>query len=136
MRRALKSLGETDLYFYKIENTVLTDIAILENKDIDFFDEQYFQLMGYLNQSFQFGITLSINRKYSLKKARDKLIDSLKAITGDFAITSLMQSNENMNHFVSEHIVPETGKPMKVHHLIINLNDESRITAAKTARKR
>ena len=41
---------------------------MLENKYIENFTKQYEQLMGYLNQDFKFGITLSLNRKMSLKE--------------------------------------------------------------------
>ena len=46
----------------------LTDYAVLENKYIENFTNQYNQLMGYLNPNFEFGITLSMNREMSLKK--------------------------------------------------------------------
>lgn len=49
MGRAIKKLGETDLYIYKESDGIITDYAILENKYIENFTEQYNQLMGYLN---------------------------------------------------------------------------------------
>lgn len=42
--------------------------AVLENKYIEKFTNQYNQLRGYLNPDFKFGITLSMNREMSLKK--------------------------------------------------------------------
>lgn len=135
MGRALKALGETDLYFCKIEDGRLIDIAILENKDINRFTDQYYQLMGYLNPFFQFGITLSINRKYSLADARDKIISALLAVEGEYAADPEDIKEEAANHIVSTHIVPETGQKMRVHHLILNLADESRINAARKARR-
>ena len=65
MGRAIKKLGETDLYIYKESDGIITDYAILENKYIENFTEQYNQLMGYLNPYFKFGITLSLNLNYS-----------------------------------------------------------------------
>ena len=134
--RTLKELGETDLCFYKEENGKMIDIAILENKEIDRFKDQYLQLMGYLNPFFQFGITLSINRKYTLSKAREMIIGSLKSIEGDFSVAAITVSEVNPNNLFSEHIVPETGKRMRVHHLILNLADESRHQAAIKARRK
>ena len=69
----LKKLGETDLYIYKESDGIITDYAILENKYIENFTEQYNQLMGYLNPYFKFGITLSLNRKMSLKQGFDEI---------------------------------------------------------------
>lgn len=133
--RALKALGETDLCFYKEENGKIIDIAILENKEIDRFKDQYLQLMGYLNPFFQFGITLSINRKYTLAEARNKIIEALKSIDSDFSVSAIAVSETNPNYLLSEHIVPETGKTMRIHHLILNLFDESRHQAAIEARQ-
>ena len=64
MGRAIKKLGETDLYIYKESDGIITDYAILENKYIENFTEQYNQLMGYLNPYFKFGITFSLNRNW------------------------------------------------------------------------
>lgn len=63
----------------------ITDYAILENKYIENFTEQYNQLMGYLNPYFKFGITLSLNRKMSLSQGFDEIEKELKTIDGDFA---------------------------------------------------
>lgn len=68
MGRAIKKLGETDLYIYVEKDGHVTDYAVLENKYIENFTNQYNQLMGYLNHNFEFGITLSMNREMSLKK--------------------------------------------------------------------
>lgn len=85
MGRAIKKLGETDLYIYKESDGIITDYAILENKYIENFTEQYNQLMGYLNPYFKFGITLSLNRKMSLKQGFDEIENELKTIcTGNW----------------------------------------------------
>lgn len=68
MGRAIKKLGETDLYIYAEKDGHVIDYAVLENKYIEKFTNQYNQLMGYLNPNFEFGITLSMNREMSLKK--------------------------------------------------------------------
>jgi len=132
--RSIKRLGETDLYFYKIENGLIRDLAILENKEIDRFREQYYQLIGYLNPSFLFGITISINRNHSLSNARKIIIEELKGLEGDYAVESISASDRFPFYLMSEHIVPETGEMMSVHHLILNLEDESRQVAARIAR--
>ena len=85
MGRAIKKLGETDLYIYKESDGIITDYVILENKYIENFTEQYNQLMGYLNPYFKFGITLSLNRKMSLKQGFDEIENELKTIcTGNW----------------------------------------------------
>lgn len=137
MGRALQKLGETDLYIYKEQDGVITDYAVLENKYLERFTEQYNQLMGYLNPYFKFGITLSLNRKMSWKQGFDEIERKLKAITGDFTPTSIRRIGENETvMIISEHTVPETGNKMKVYHLIFQLNDSERREVAKLARKK
>lgn len=137
MGRAIKKLGETDLYIYKESNGIITDYAILENKYIENFTAQYKQLMGYLNPNFKFGITLSLNKRMSLKQGFDKIENELKAIDGDFVPINIKRINESETlMIVSEHIVPETGNKMKVYHLIFQLNDKERKEVAILARKK
>ena len=134
--RAKKELGECDLLFWKVENGRTENLAVLENKNIENFREQYYQLMGYLNPQIRFGITVSINRKYKLKEAREKIIEFLRATEGEFAATDIMISEKNYNLLMSQHIVPETGEKMRVHHFILNLEDEARQKAANRARRK
>ena len=136
MGRAIKKLGETDLYIYKESDGIITDYAILENKYIENFTEQYNQLMGYLNPYFKFGITFSLNRKMSLSQGFDEIEKELKTIEGDFAPINIRRIGESETlMIVSEHIVPETGNKMKVYHLIFQLNDKERKEVAALARK-
>ena len=114
----------------------ITDYAILENKYIENFTEQYNQLMGYLNPYFKFGITLSLNRKMSLSQGFDEIEKELKTIDGDFAPINIRRIGESETlMIVSEHIVPETGNKMKVYHLIFQLNGKERKEVAALARK-
>lgn len=137
MGRARKKLGETDLYFYSEKDGITTDYAILENKNIENFEQQYLQLMGYLNNNFKFGITLSLNRKRSLKDGLDKIEKILNEIDGDFAPQSIKRIEIlDTEIIVSEHIVPETKKRMKVYHLIFQLYDKERKESAMLARKK
>lgn len=137
MGRALQKLGEKDLYIYKEQDGVTTDYAVLKNKYLESFTEQYNQLMGYLNPYFKFGITLSLNRKMSWKQGFDEIERKLKAITGDFTPISIRRIGENETvMIISEHTVPETGNKMKVYHLIFQLNDSERREVAKLARKK
>lgn len=137
MGRAIKKLGETDLYIYKEQDGIVTDYAVLENKYIENFTDQYNQLMGYLNPNFKFGITLSLNRKMSLKQGFDEIENKLKEIDGSFAPINIKRIDEkNTIMIVSEHIVPENGSKMQVYHLIFQLNDKERKAAATLARKK
>ena len=135
--RANKKLGETDLYIYAEKDGHVTDYAVLENKYIVIFTNQYNQLMGYLNPNFEFGITLSMNREMSLKKGFDEIENKLKSIKGDFQPIRIQRIGERDTLMItSEHIVPETGNRMKVFHMIFQLNDKERKEAAASARKR
>ena len=133
--RANKKLGETDLYIYAEKDGYVTDYAVLENKYIENFTKQYEQLMGYLNQDFKFGITLSLNRKMSLKEEFDKIENDLKRMKGTYQPTKIKRiGGENTLMIISEHIVPETENTMKVYHLIFQLNDKERKEIAALAR--
>lgn len=137
MGRAIKKLGETDLYIYEEKDGHVTDYAVLENKYIENFTNQYNQLMGYLNPNFEFGITLSMNREMSLKKGFDEIENKLNNIKGAFHPIRIQRIGERDTlMIISEHIVPETGNRMKVFHLIFQLNDKERKEAAASARKR
>lgn len=136
MGRALKKLGETDLYIYKEQDGIITDYAILENKYIENFIDQYNQLMGYLNPNFKFGITLSLNRKLSIKQGFEKIENELKSLSGQFKPVSIEKIGEkDILMIISQHSVPETGSRMKVYHLIFQLNDKERKEVAALARK-
>lgn len=137
MGRAIKKLGETDLYIYAEKDGHVIDYAVLENKYIEKFTNQYNQLMGYLNPNFEFGITLSMNREMSLKKGFDEIENKLNNIKGAFHPIRIQRIGERDTlMIISEHIVPETGNRMKVFHLIFQLNDRERKEVAVLARKR
>ena len=137
MGRALKGLGETDLYFYTIREDQIVDLAILENKVIEKFRDQYYQLMGYLNSNFRFGMTVSINRNYALDEAKRRIADTLQSIAGEYAVGEDVRfSPEHENRLMSVHTVPETGKKMNIYHFILNLEDGSRQEAAKQGREK
>ncbi len=137
MGRAIKKLGETDLYIYAEKEGHIVDYAVLENKYIENFTNQYNQLMGYLNPYFQFGITLSMNRKMSLKNGFDEIENELNNIKGDFKPVKIQRIGEgDTMMIISEHIVPETGNRMRVFHLIFQLSDKERKEVAALARKR
>lgn len=134
--RAITSIGEADLYFYMKSEGRTIDIAILENKKIENFKDQYFQLMGYLNPYFKFGMTVSINRNMTIAEAERKIANELRSIEGDFAVLDLYTPKSGEHYLISEHIVPETGEKMRVYHFILNLCDSIRVNAAGKARKR
>lgn len=137
MGRAIKKLGETDLYIFAEKDGHTIDYAVLENKHIENFTNQYNQLMGYLNPNFEFGITLSMNREMSLKNGFDEIENKLNTIKGDFAPIKIQRIGaKDTMMIVSEHIVPENGNRMKIFHLIFQLNDRERKMAAISARKR
>ena len=92
--------------------------------------------MGYLNHNLKFGITLSINRKKSLKDGINEIENKLQAMDGKFAPVDIKKVGSGGNIFlVSKHVVPETGESMKVFHLIFQLYDQERKDAAALARK-
>ena len=137
MGRALKKIGETDLYIYKEKDGHIVDYAVIENKYIKNFTKQYNQLMGYLNPNFKCGITLSMNRDNSLRQGFDEIEKQLNGISGSFKPVDIQRvGGKNTLMIISQHIVPETGDRMKVYHLIFQLNDKERKQAAALARKK
>lgn len=143
--RAKKSIGETDLYFYRYEGGIKQEFYVLENKVLENFRteqyNQYKQLMGYLNKNFKAGITLSINRKKGWEDAFDFIQDKLEALQserGEFAPMTIKRIKKiNRTHYLrTEHVVPETGRTMPVYHLVLHLSGESRQRAAKEGRRR
>ncbi|MBC8580183.1 hypothetical protein [Zhenhengia yiwuensis] len=139
MGRSAKKLGETDLYIYRMYEGQLEDFCVIENKYIEKFVDQYYQLMGYLNPNFKFGITLSINRNKPYRNASDYIMEKLTILkdkSEDFAPVYISRTEiDNQEVFVSKHIMPENGELMTVYHLIFNLYDEERYKAAKRARR-
>lgn len=137
--RANKQMGETDLYVYKNTNDEKSDILIVENKIIENFREQYQQLLGYLNQNFKFGITISINRNMNRSDAINKIkkkLEIIKEDDKDFKIIKIFNPfPDNMNIIASTHVIPEDEeKEMTIYHMILNLYDRERKEIAKKAR--
>lgn len=141
--RALKNLGETDFYFYSIsESGEHLDIAILESKVLEKFSTQYKQLLGYLNQNFGFGITLSINKNKTCSDAKEYIINCLNnelkkiMVEGfEFETNVIEYDCKHPLVAVSEHRIPENqNSKMKVYHLMLNLSDKERADVAEQAR--
>lgn len=139
MGRSVKKLGETDLYIYRMHEGKLEDFCVIENKYIEKFVDQYYQLMGYLNPNFKFGITLSINCNKPYGNASNYIMEKLSMLKNegeDFAPVYISSTEiDNQLIVVSKHIVPENHQLMTVYHLIFNLYDEERYKAAILARK-
>lgn len=139
MGRAIVALGETDLYIYKEDQNSIVDYAIVENKFIENFLQQYRQLLGYLNHYFKFGVTISINKKYSLMDAIQKIVHELNNIDDkDFPITSIDRDIEGLPYVVrSCHTIPEDKtRQMPIYHMIFQLYDVERKCIAKKARRK
>lgn len=139
--RANKKLGETDLYLYKNDKISKQHIAIIENKYIINFQSQYQQLLGYLNQNFKFGVTISINKEMKLEDAFRKVERELNAIRetdNDFKIIRIYRPYKEFPYVIkSHHIIPEDStREMPVYHLILNLYDLERKKIAKRARNK
>lgn len=137
--RANKKLGETDLYLFQNDLEMFRDIAIIENKNVEDFNSQYKQLLGYLNKNFTFGVTISINRKSKFSESFDKVLDtlgSIKDFDSKFVITEISRPIIECPYIVrSRHKIPEDpSREMNIYHLIFNLYDEERKNIAKEAR--
>lgn len=138
MGRALVALGETDLYIYKEDQGSIEDYAIVENKFIENFLQQYKQLLGYLNHYFKFGVTISINKKYSLDVAIQKIKDTLLNIEDNyFPITEIGEVSGFPYIVKSMHTLPEDkARQMPVYHMVFQLYDVERKRVARQARVR
>lgn len=140
--RAKKELGETDFYFYRYIDGQREDVAILENKLIKDFAQQYKQLLGYLNPNFTFGITLSINKDCTHEEALQFIVNNLtdelyciETTYGAFQITETSKRSMPPYYITTKHILPELhNREMKIYHLVLNLFDPSRKDVAIQAR--
>ena len=139
MGRALVQLGETDIYIYQNSDIGYREIAVIENKFIEKLENEYYQLLGYLNKNFQFGITIAINRNLNYDQAKQKLKEAIlkweKENCG-FDIEDIKHPFRDLPDIVmTTHKVPEnTNSRMNIYHLILNLSDEFRSGAAIKAR--
>lgn len=139
--RAKKKLGETDLYIYKSENNFKEEYAIAELKIMNNnFAKQYQQLLGYLNQNFRFGITISINNTLKLADALTYIQEELYKLKENFMlikITSICIPHSEFPYLIkSTHIIPEDpAREMSIYHMILNLYDKERKEVAKKARQ-
>ena len=134
-------IGRADMYFYTEKDGIRKDLYILENKIIDNFIVQYGQLIGYLNQNFQCGITLSINKKKGWEEAFDYIstaLDKLKSQDDDYAPIYIerIYGTKMTKYIRSEHIVKETDRKMSIYHLVLQLSSENRHSMAKKIRNK
>lgn len=137
--RAEKALGETDLYIYENDNVHKIDWCVIENKRLEGFRDQYGQLLGYLNQNFSFGVTISINKEKNLEKAMEFIKLHLMRIKQEDDVFKIVNISTNDDHglqfFVSSHQVPENpSKCMDIYHFVLNLSDIERKKRALSAR--
>ena len=139
MGRALKNMGETDLYIFRNNNSIKEDIFILESKYIKNFVTQYQQLLGYLNPNFHAGITLSINKDKSWEEAFDFIynrLDFLRTNRSEFSPISIQRRTDGngTKYIKTYHEVPETGMTMPIYHLVLQLSDDNRKKIAAISR--
>ena len=131
-------LGESDFVIYGNDKSYL-NIAVVESKLIERFIDGYKQLLGYLNPSFMFGITISINKNKQLGVASDYIKRKLDANHDDFKLVNIVENplGDKFKYIIkSEHVLPEDGsRTMSVYHLIINLYDLGRKRIAIESRK-
>lgn len=133
MGYALKKIGETDLFIYSADMSRY--YAVCENKLIEDFDDALGQLWGYLNFHFQFGVTISINKKFTLPDARKHIEDKLLA--NAYPAFSLVDLRDTGLPYVlkSMHKIPEDDDmEFPIYHLILHLKEDERREAARQAR--
>lgn len=137
--RAIKKLGETDIYIYQNTSKKRKDWCIIENKIIEKFEDQYQQLIGYLNNNFEFGVTISINKNKNIEEAVtfiEKKLVGLKESQEEFQIIEIKKNSIQPYIIKSRHIIPGSfNQTMTIYHFILNLHDPERKKIAQKARK-
>ncbi len=137
--RAIKKLGETDIYIYQNTSNKRKDWCIIENKILEKFEDQYQQLIGYLNNNFEFGVTISINKNKSIEEAVtfiEKKLVSLKKSQEEFQIVEIKKHTIQPYIIKSRHNLPGSFKQtMMIYHFVLNLHDPERKKIARKARK-
>ncbi|WP_346889649.1 hypothetical protein [Clostridium sp. UBA1056] len=137
---SMKKLGENDIYIY-MNNDKFINVAIGENKVIEKFSDAIGQVLGYLNPTFNFGFTISINRKKLIRDAYTFIYDKLgKERYKDFPVKELVKEpfGEEYRYIIkSVHDIPEDStRTMNLYHLILDLNIEYRRKVAIESRSR
>lgn len=125
-----KKTGQADFYIFTNLNGIKKEIAIGENKFDGKFRAELLQLIGYLNENFEFGFTITINNqkeKIEVIKKQKQILQNFE-ISGNFKTLQIRQLDD---YLISEHQCPENGKIFRLYHLILNLYRPSRIEAAK-----
>ena len=131
-------LGEADLLLYK-QVGAYENIAIIENKDLKPGFHEFCQVFGYLNYSFQFGVTISINQIYTIPEAKQLIITAVEEVAnkGLIQVDKIEEVKCMPNLLISTHLVPENAvQSMRVYHFILNLNISDRQKVARSVRKR
>lgn len=135
-----KKLGENDFYIYENNKSEYINIAIGENKVLDKFSQAYGQVIGYLNQTFLFGFTISINKNKSIDEAYKYIQNQLKKQNYKEFILQEIENNplgEEYKYLIrSSHILPEDkSRKMNLYHFILHLNIDKRHRIAKQSRR-
>ncbi|GEM_PF-2471427 len=136
MGLSLITLGEADIYLYRQVNG-FENIAIIENKLFNKNFNEMGQLFGYLNHTFKFGVTITINKYRSIEYVENGIINALESYQEKgINITNIYKSDIYNNLIISNHTLPERPLlKMPVYHFILNLNVSDRKKVAKTSRK-
>lgn len=136
MGLSLITLGETDIYLYRQVNG-FENIAIIENKLFNENFNEIGQLFGYLNHTFKFGVTITINKHHSVEYVENCIIKALwNYQEKGIVVTTVNKPDNYSNLIISNHTLPERPKyTMPVYHFIMNLNITDRKNVAKSIRK-
>lgn len=129
---APKRTGSADfLLSYKKEQTI-EYLAIGENKfwSPNKFSSQINQLISYLNEHFNFGFTIVINKNTKISE----IISKQKEILENFNINSAFQTEDILckdGMLISIHRNAENNKRFRIYHFILNLYHPEREVAVR-----
>ncbi|NFL56934.1 hypothetical protein FDB79_15485 [Clostridium botulinum] len=137
---SIKKLGENDFYIY-INDKEYKNIAIGENKYLEKFSDAYGQVLGYLNHTFKFGFTISINKQKTIEVGYKFILGQLKKNRyEDFKFNDIIENPFGLDYkylIKSVHTIPEDEKrTMNIYHLILDLNNDVRKKVARESRRK
>lgn len=135
---ALKDAGELEFYIWKIDNGIYRNISIGENKKWGRYKESILQLIGYMDNTIDFGFTIIFNQSTDLNIVREQRMNVLENWNVEneaFKVIELREVEKMKDVLVSLHENSEFRNTyFRIYHFIFNVYKPERKICAKKAR--
>jgi hypothetical protein len=122
------------------KNDIKNVIAVGEVKKWGKYKTQLKQLLGYMIYGSNFGFTIILNKDTSLSSLKEKMKKIIVELEVEhkgeakFKTKHFVELEDFNNTYVSSHVDPDNDKEFRIYHIIVNVNKEAHLEAAKQAR--